>query len=138
MRESSAKSSESFVWLGSGSEESTLALEPMDRAGHALHDFCRNPHHLQLSSEEYYARNFPNPDTASQSAVYRSVGTPCFGRVRVHQEIPASKFYEIVVQCDKASIPWAGVESIAFAMAVVEAIVYDDTAIVRLRVLRCV
>ena len=36
-RQISAKSSELFVWLGSGSEESTLAWEAMDRAAYVLY-----------------------------------------------------------------------------------------------------
>ena len=132
MKEIYTKSSKLFVWLGPGSEESTLALETMDRAGHVLHDIYRDPNRHQLSSEEYYARGFPKPNTAAWGAVYRLFEKPYFRRVWVQQEIVASKFYEIIVQCGKASFPWAGLENTAFAMAhaksAVEAKVYDDAA----------
>ena len=132
MKEIYTKSSKLFVWLGPGSEESTLALETMDRAGHVFHDIYRDPNRHQLSSEEYYARGFPKPDTVAWGAVYRLFEKPYFRRVWVQQEIVASKFYEIVVQCGKASFPWAGLENTAFAMAhaksAVEAKVYDDAA----------
>ena len=39
MKEIYTQSSKLFVWLGPGSEESTLALETMDRAGHVFMTF---------------------------------------------------------------------------------------------------
>ena len=132
MKEIYAKSSKLFVWLGPGSEESTLALETMDRAGRVLHDINHDPHCHQLSSDEYYARGFPKPDTAAWGAVYRLFEKPYFWRVWVQQEILASKFYEIVVQCGQASVPWVGLENTAFAMirakSVMDEKVYNDAA----------
>ena len=132
MKEIFAKSSKLFVWLGPGSEESTLALETMDRAGQVLHDIWRDPHGYELSSDDYYAEGFPKPDTAAWGAVYRLFEKPYFGRVWVQQEIAASKFYDIVVQCGKASVPWAGLEITAIAIAraesIVNAEVFDDLA----------
>ena len=130
MKEIYAKSSKLFVWLGPGSDESTLALETMDRAGRILHDVYRNPH--RYSFEDYYAMGFPQPDVAAWGAVYRLFEKPYFQRVWVQQEIVASVLYEIVLQCGTVSIPWIGLENTAFAMthakSVVDAKVYDDTA----------
>ena len=132
MNEIYTKSSKLFVWLGPGNEESTLALETMDRAGHALHDIRRDPHRRHLSSEDYYARGFPKSDTAAWGAVYRLFEKPYFGRVWVQQEIVASHFYEIVVQCGKVSVPWVGFENTAFAMtrgkSSVDEKLYNDAA----------
>lgn len=130
MKEIYAKSSKLFVWLGPGSDESTLALETMDRAGRVLHDVYRNPH--RHSFEEYYAMGFPKPDVAAWGAVYRLFEKPYFQRVWVQQEIVASVLYEIVLQCGTVSIPWIGLENTAFAMtyakSIVDAKLYDDTA----------
>ena len=65
MKEIYTKSAKLFVWLRPGSKETTLALETIDRAGYVLHDIYRDPHRYQLSSEEYYARGFPKPDSKS-------------------------------------------------------------------------
>lgn len=130
MKEIYAKSSKLFVWLGPGSDESTLALETMDRAGQVLHDVYRDPH--RYSFEEYYAMGFPHPDVAAWGAVYRLFEKPYFQRVWVQQEIVASVLYEIVLQCGTVSIPWIGLENTAFAMthakSIVDAKFYDDTA----------
>ena len=65
-------------------------------------------------------------------AVYRLFEKPYFWRVWVQQEILASKFYEIVVQCGQASVPWVGLEITAFAMirakSVMDEKVYNDAA----------
>lgn len=130
MKEIYAKSSKLFVWLGPGSDESTLALETMDRAGRVLHDIYRDPH--RYSFEDYYAMGFPKPDVAAWGAVYRLFDKPYFQRVWVQQEIVASVLYEIVLQCGAVSIPWIGLENTAFAIthakSIVDAKVYDDTA----------
>ena len=132
MKEIYAKSSKLFVWLGTGSEESTLALETIDRAGRVLYDVYRDSYPHQVSTEEYYARGFPEPDKASWGAVYRLFEKPYFRRVWVQQEIVASELYQIVLQCGTVSIPWVGLENTAFAMtrakSVVDAKIYDDTA----------
>ncbi len=71
MKEICAKSLKLFVWLGPGSEESTLALDTMNRAGRVLHDLYQDPLRHQISAKEYYARIFPKPDTLAWGAIYR-------------------------------------------------------------------
>ena len=132
MKEIYAKSSKLFVWLGPGSEESTLALETMNRAGKFFHELFQKPSHYLVSPREYYDRGFPMPDTAAWGAVYSIFKKPYFSRVWVQQEIVVSKFYEIALQCGVVSMPWIGLENTAYALvnakSVMDAKVYDDTA----------
>ena len=65
MKEIYANSSKLFVWLGPGSEESTLALEMMNRAGKFFCELFQNPSHYLVSPREYYYRGSPMPDTAA-------------------------------------------------------------------------
>ena len=56
---------------------------------------------------------------------------PYFSRVWVQQEIAESELYEIVLQCERISMPWIGLENTAFVFAnarfVMDAKLYDDT-----------
>lgn len=132
MKELYTNSSKLFVWLGPGSEETTLALETLNRAGTVLQDLFRNPPRHMVSFEEYYDRGFPRPDTVAWGAVYSLFEKSYFRRVWVQQEIAASELHEIALQCGALSMHWIHFESTAYALAnaksVMNAKVYDDTA----------
>lgn len=83
MKDIYVKSSKLLVWLGPGSEDSTLALETMNCAGGVLSEKFRDPLRHRIPPEEYNARGFPKPDTVACGAFYRLINKTYFRRVWV-------------------------------------------------------
>lgn len=131
MKEIYMESSTLFVWLGPGSEESTLALDTINRAGMVFYELYQDPLRHHVPPERYYAIGFPKPDKVAWGAVYRLFEMSYFRCVWVQQEIAASEVNDIVLQCGNVSMPWIGLEWTAYCLgynkSAMNAMVYDDT-----------